>query len=238
MTYLVRQLITEALYESGIVARQFEVPTGDQINDGFQFLNDVIEEKRIDDGALNYYKSYDFDFVQGQELYFIPDLIEMDTLVFYLDEVRYAMSEQGRRQFFGTPRAENIQSLMTNWHIERTLGGCNLYVYFFPNQAYPGKIWGLFALDQVASLDVDMSTLYDQYYINYLEYELAVYLCQKWNMEVPQPLAKRLLKYDKLIRKRSGIMDLQTSVMSTIQSPSSLNYGQINIGRGWCTTIR
>lgn len=235
MAYTSLQLIIESYYDSGIVARDFETVSGSQINDGLIYLNDVIQEKRIDDGALPYYKSYTFDFVEGQELYYIADLIEIDTLVFYLDTVRYAMQAQKRRQFHGSPRAENIESLPTNWNIERILGGSNLYIYFLPNQAYPGTIWGLFALSSV-TLEEDLSTGFDQYYRNFLEYELAKYLCMKYNREVPELLQQRLNKYDKLIRKRSGTLDLQTQIISTLDGHYQQGYAQVNLGRGWTTS--
>ena len=235
MSYTVLQTITEALYESGIVARSFETPTGEQINDGLNFFNDVLDSKRIDEATLPYYVKYDFSAVQGQETYFIPDLIEVETFVFYLDQVRYAVSPMKRLNYFGSPRAENIQSLMTNWHIERTVGGSNLYLYFLPNEDYPCEIWGLFALDSV-TLTTELSTGFDRYYINYLEYDLAIYLCQKFNVEVPQGLRARFIKYDRLIRKRSGVIDLQNRVISTLAGNSTLNYGQANFGKGWTTS--
>lgn len=235
MAYTVLQLLTNAYYDSGIVARDFETITGSQYNDGLSFLNDILEEKRLDDGALPYYKDFDLTFETGVEKYFIENLIEIDTIVFYLNSVRYSMANQKRRQFFGSPRAENIETLPTNWHMERTLGGSDVYIYFLPDQDYPVKVWGLFALDQVA-LNDDLSTMFDRYYITYLRYDLAITLCQEFNFEIPAGIQQKFMKYDKLIRKRSGVLDLQNTVISTLGGQSSLNYAQVNLGKGWAVS--
>ena len=146
MAYPTLKLITSAYYESGIVSRKFETVSGQQANDGLFYLNDLIDDKTVDNGLIPYYLEYDFAAVQGQEKYFIPDLINADTFVFYIDTVRYQTQNRGRREYFGTSRADNIQSLPGSWHLERCFGGANLFIYFLPDQNFPLTIWGQFRL--------------------------------------------------------------------------------------------
>lgn len=156
MAYTTNQLISAAYYASGVVSREFETVSGFQIADGLQWLNDILGEKRVDDGMIPYETTYNFNSIVGQEKYFIPNLIQIDTLVFYLDNVRYSMNYSKRNEYFGTPRVENIQTLPYHWYFERRVGGGNLYIYFQPNQNYPMSIKGIFNLNSVA-LGQDLS---------------------------------------------------------------------------------
>jgi hypothetical protein len=73
----------------------------------------------------------------------------------------------------------------------------------------------------------------DQYYINYLQYRLAERLCTAYNFVPPQGMIKQLLQYTQMISKRSSPMDLTINKISTITNKSSINYGQVNLGKGW-----
>jgi hypothetical protein len=232
MAYTTLQLINNAYYESGIVSRGFETPDGQQANDGLQFLNDLIADKTVENGLIPYYEEYDFTAVTGQERYFIEDLISIDTFVFYIDSVRYQTENRARREYFGTSRADNIQSLPGSWHMERCFGGANLYIYFKPNQAFPLTIWGQFRLEQVV-INQDLSLTLDRFYINYLKYDLAARLCAEYNYSVPPGVAKQLAKYEDDISKRSGPMDLRLTKLSSLQRRGGINYGQVNLGHGW-----
>lgn len=234
MAYTTLQLINNAHYESGIVSRGFETVGGQQVNDGLQFLNDLIADKTVENGLIPYYEEYNFNAVTGQETYFIPDLIEVETFVFYIDTVRYQTENRARREYFGSSRADNIQSLPGSWHMERCFGGANIYIYFKPNQNYPLTIWGQFRLQQVV-INQDLSLTLDRFYINYLKFDLAARLCAEYNYTVPPGVAKALAKYENDISKRSGPMDLRLIKLSSLQRRGSINYGMVNIGKGWTT---
>lgn len=234
MAYTTLQLINNAYYESGIVSRGFETVGGQQANDGLQFLNDLIADKTVENGLIPYYEEYNFNAVTGQETYFIPDLIEVETFVFYIDTVRYQTENRARREYFGSSRADNIQSLPGSWHMERCFGGANIYIYFKPNQNYPLTIWGQFRLQQVV-INQDLSLTLDRFYINYLKFDLAARLCAEYNYTVPPGVAKALAKYENDISKRSGPMDLRLIKLSSLQRRGGINYGQVNIGKGWTT---
>ena len=232
MAYTTLQLITNAYYESGIVARGFETVSGQQANDGLQFLNDLLGDKTIENGLIPYYSQYDFTAVAGQEMYFIPDLIEVDTFVFFIDTVRYQTENRARREYFGSSRADNIQSLPGSWHMERCFGGANIYIYFKPNTTYPLTIWGQFRLAAVV-INQDLSLTLDRFYINYLKFDLAARLCDEFNYSTPPGVAKQLAKYVDNISKKSGPMDMRLIKLSTLQRRGGINYGQVNIGHGW-----
>lgn len=232
MAYFTLQLINNAYYESGIVSRGFETASGQQANDGLQFLNDIIADKTVENGLIPYYEELDFVAIPGVEKYFIPDLIEIDTFVFFIDTVRYQTQNRARREYFGTSRADNIQSLPGSWHMERCFGGANLYIYFKPSQNFPLTIWGQFRLQQVA-INQDLSLTLDRFYINYLKFDLAVRLCAEYNYNVPPGVQKAYMKYENDISKRSGPLDMRIGKLSSLQRRGGINYGIVNLGHGW-----
>ncbi len=231
MAYTVTKLITDAYYASGIVSREFETINGSQLQDGFNFLNDVLADKAIEKDMIPYYTKYEFTAVIGQEQYFVPNLESLDTLVFFINNVRYQMAPIDRIGFFGSSRA-NINSLPFNWHMERTLGGANIYLYFFPDREYPLEAWGLFRLLEV-TLNQDLSLTLDRFYLNYLKFCLAERLCSEFNFVVPAGVDKQLKQYQMWIQAKSAPMDLSMQKVSTLNGQTTLNYGQINLGKGW-----
>lgn len=243
MAYTVSNLISGAYNLSGIVSRDFEQISAPQLDLGLESLNDLLGEATAESGLIPYYKQYDFVSIAGQEVYFIPNLIEIDTFVFFIDQVRYATLGNQRQNYFGSPRAENILSLPFNWHMERTFipgagpgpvgAGVNLYVYFKPNQAYPMTIWGLFGL-AAANFNDDLSLIYDRFYISYLRYALAERICDDYSYIVPNNITDRLAMMKASISKSSAEMDLTQNTISTVgEDNGGMNYGQVNLGHGW-----
>lgn len=232
MPYTVTKLITNAYYTSGIVSRDFQTVSGTQLNDGLDFFNEVLTDKWAEKDMLPYYTEYNFNAISGQESYFIPNLVEVDTLVFFINNVRYAMRENFRDAYFGNARANDILSLPFNWHFERGLGGGTIYLYFFPDKAYPMQLWGQFGLLD-ATLNQDLELTYDQFYISYLKYALANRLCIDYNYDVPPGVSTQLLKYELMISKRIAPLDLHMQKISTMGVVTSLNYAAANLGKGW-----
>lgn len=232
MAYTTLQLINSAYYLSGIVSRDFETVSGSQANDGLDNLNDLLQEKTVENGLIPYYEQHNFPAVIGQQKYFIADLIDVDTFVFFINSVRYATQKVARRNYFGSPRADNIESLPFSWHMEREFGGASIYLYFFPDVAYPLEIWAQFRLTNVV-INQDLSLTLDRFYISFLKYELAIRLCEFFNFNIPPNVQKHYDELYQSISKKSGPLDLTQSKLSTLQKANSLNYGQINIGKGW-----
>jgi hypothetical protein len=73
----------------------------------------------------------------------------------------------------------------------------------------------------------------EQFYISYLKYRLADKLCAEFDYELPTGVQKQLEKYEMMISKRSQQLDLRMEKISTLTGQNSLNYAQINLGRGW-----
>ena len=175
MAYPASLLINRAYNLSGIVARDFEETSGSQGSDGLFLLNELLDFQSTDMKLIPYYKRTVLNLVQGQEMYFIPNLYQIETFTFNIGEVRFPTSYMPRIHYFGDGRVDNITALPFSWHLERTTGGSNFYVYFLPQQNYVANITGKYALTDV-DLFTDLNTLYDNFYISYLRYGLAEYI--------------------------------------------------------------
>lgn len=150
MSYTVTELIREAYCDAGVVSRQFQELQGYQLTDGLKWLNQVLGDKAVDNGDIPYLTvQYPLILVPGQEEYFVPGLIDIEAIVFYIGSVRYQMRYVDRVNYFGAARANNIDSLPLSYTYERQLGGTKVWVYFFPQQAYTVNITGSFFLTNV-----------------------------------------------------------------------------------------
>jgi hypothetical protein len=216
------------------VSREFETVSGSQVGDGLVWLNNIITEKTVNESMIPYETTYNANFVVGQEIYSIPNLIQIDTLVFFLDAVRYAMKYEKRNAYFGTSRVENIQTLPFEWYFERQFGGGNLYIYFQPDRAYPMEIHGIFRIPSV-SLGQDLSLTLDEFYTTYLHYALADRICAEYAYTTPDNVIRQLGKYEAFINKNSRLLDLRIGKTSTLQKRGTFNYGFVNLGHGWVT---
>jgi hypothetical protein len=234
MAYTTNQLISSSYYAAGVVSREFETVSGSQVGDGLVWLNNIITEKTVNESMIPYETTYNANFVVGQEIYSIPNLIQIDTLVFFLDAVRYAMKYEKRNAYFGTSRVENIQTLPFEWYFERQFGGGNLYIYFQPDRAYPMEIHGIFRIPSV-SLGQDLSLTLDEFYTTYLHYALADRICAEYAYTTPDNVIRQLGKYEAFINKNSRLLDLRIGKTSTLQKRGTFNYGFVNLGHGWVT---
>lgn len=232
MAYLTSNLIADSYYLSGIVSRDFETVTGSQTTDGLRLLNEVLADRTVDEGTIPYTDKYTTPAIAGQAEYFIPNIIDIDVFVFYLQSIRYQTRNQQRQEFFGSFRATNIESLPWNWHFERQFGGGKLYLYFIPDIAYPLEIWGSFRLSSV-TLFQDLSLTLDQFYTNFLQYLLAERLCQFFSYNVPSNVTMQLQKYYKWISNNTNIMDLRQQKLSSLSSDAAINYAIVNLSGGW-----
>jgi hypothetical protein len=231
MPYTADELISNAFYLSKVVSRGTQVVCGDQSSEGLMLLNNLLGMKTANSRLIPYFNEYSLNLIYNTEKYFIPNLIEAETITFYLDTVRFSMLKQSRKRYFGTPRAENIQSLPYNWHTERCFGGSNLFIYFKPNVAYPMKIWGKFQLASVTQFQ-DLSLTLDPYYIEYLRYALAELICSEYGITMQPQAYEKLKEYEAMIADISP-MDLSACKLSTLSGDSHINWGQVNIGRGY-----
>jgi hypothetical protein len=230
MAYLVSQLISNAYFLSGVVSRGLEAVGGEQMSDGLTLLNALLAIKTANNRLIPYYSEYETTTVVGQETYFVPNLIDIEAITFNIQTVRFSMLERNRRFYFGAPRVDNINALPFDWHMERTLGGANVYLYFLPNAAMPLKIFGKFSLAEV-ELDDDLSETLDLFYIEYLRYALTEYICGEYQISVQPQVQQKLNEYEKIIRDISPI-DLTIQKASTLTAENGLNWAMVNFP-GW-----
>lgn len=231
MSYTARQLITRSWFLSGIVARRLQSVTGDQATDGLFLLNALLNWKSIQVDLIPYWTYYEFPAVIGQESYFIPNLLAVETLTFNIGDVRYPTDFTNRSSYFGTGRVDNISSLPSNWYFNRSLGGGTIYLYFSPAGTYPIKIMGKFGLQNV-TLDTDLTSIYDSSYLEYLRYALAKYMCSEYGILFNPESEKILMSISRTLMDVSP-PDISIKKSSILTTGSGINFGDVNIGRGW-----
>lgn len=219
MAYTSLTLITRAYYLSGVVARDLQTVTGSQISDGLFLLNALLGFKGTDLRLIPYFQQYDFDAVIGQELYYVPGLDYVDSLTFNIGTVRYSMREMTRKEYFSTPRVDNVNSLPFSYRVERVLNGSNIYLYFLPADTYEMKVYGKFKLSDV-TLNQDLLLTYDTYYIEYLRYALAEYICSDYGVTFPDQSMRKFMEIQK------KLLDVSPPDLS-IQSRTYFNKGPV-----------
>lgn len=142
-------LVSSAFYLANVVSREFETVSGSQLSNGIDWLNEVLAAKDLEWGLIPFETTYTFIAQPGVEKYYIPNLIHIDTVAFYKDNVRFPMYETMRNQYFGSMRVESIKSLPSTYYFEREIGGGSLYLYFKPDTTYQFEIHGVFRLADV-----------------------------------------------------------------------------------------
>ncbi len=237
MAYSVNKLITNAFYLSKVRSKDFQTVGGDDITVGLDLLNEILSETSINTKMIPYYKQYTTAAVIGQELYFIPYLVEPFSLTFNDTTVRYATTQLSRREYHSTTRIDGVIALPFNVSFERTIGGCNMYVQFLPADTYPFKIWGKFALSALTMGDLpdDLLTTYDLFYIRYLRYLLAQEICNYYG--VPFNLELKAVS-DRIAANLNDMnpIDLTTRKLDLYDDKNSINWAQVNLGKGFTTS--
>lgn len=226
------KLISFAWYLSGIVPRDLEEVSGSQGSDGLFWLNQILSEQSATGRYLIYYTHYEFDAVIGQEKYFIPGGVLLETATFNIGPVRYQMNLDNRRHYFGAPRVDNIQALPFNWYWETVVNGIDLYMYFLPQENFPIKLTGRFALTQVTNPLFEFDTVVDKFYQSYLLYLLAKRLCSWYKLTPPTDVEAQLKEFKNTLADRNYI-DLTISKQSIYTTRDAITYAQANLGKGW-----
>lgn len=246
MAYTAETLITRSWYLSGIVSRNLQVVTGDQITDGLMLLNALLDFKQIETDLIPYYTYIELPAAPDQEYYFLPFVADIESVTFNIDNVRYPMDATSRRTYYGSGRVDNIQTLPFNYNYNRSLGGGDLALYFLPEQNYPLKIMcKLFLVD--VKLQTDLTNItetvpytfinsanqgYDTSYIEYLRYALAQYMCSEYGI-LFNPESEKILTSMKRKLMYISPPDLSMIKTSILTEGSGINYGDVNIGKGY-----
>jgi hypothetical protein len=209
------ELITTALYMSGIVAREGEVPSDSQINDSLKQLNSILSQKQTDIALNPYYETYQFVGIIGQEDYFIPNLIKISTITYLFGDVRYPMKECGRDFYYGSTRINNIDTFPSLYFCEPKLGGATVYMYPFPDQAYQFEIHAKFRLQNITQFQ-DLTIVFDEVYRDYLMLTLAKRICIIQGFPVPDNLTILQRESESIIRGRMAPPDYRCKIKSTL----------------------
>src|SRR6185503_20885583 len=191
MIITAKELITKAYYLSQIESRNLQTVEGYQINDGLYLLNALLDVKGSDLRLIPYYTETIFNTVQAQEKYFLPNVLSAEVMTFNIGAVRYQMQGLSRDKYFGPGRIDDVQSLPFQYHVERAFGGSNIYLYYVPQDVYEVKMWGKVGLTEV-NLDTNLSGVYDPFYIEYLRFALAEYICLDYAETFLEQAAKKL----------------------------------------------
>lgn len=246
MAYTAQELVTRAWYLSGIIARNLQQVTGDQLTDGLMMLNALLDFKQIETDLLPYWTYIQMPLVGGQEYYFLPHVADVELATFNIDVVRYPMDYTPRRAYFGSARVDNISTLPFNWNFNRGEGGGTLAIYFLPQDNYPLRMSVKIFLNNV-SLGTDLTNIsnnlpytfletsnsgFDTSYIEYLRYALAEYFCSEYGILFNPQSAAILRKYERKLMYMSP-PDLRLTKSSILAEGTLLNFGDINQGRGF-----
>jgi hypothetical protein len=159
MAYLAQTLITRSWFLSGIVARNLQTVTGDQINEGLMLLNSLLDFKQIETDLIPYWTYIELNLIPNQETYFLPYIAEIESSTFNIGVVRYPMDQISRRNYYGSARVDNLSSLPFSWNFNRGEGGGTFATYFLPESNYPWKMMVKFFLTDVA-LQTDLTNVY------------------------------------------------------------------------------
>lgn len=231
MAYSATLLINRSWNLSGIVARGLETVSGEEGSDGLFLLNELLDFEAADTNLIPYWQRTVLNLVQGQELYYIPNLYQVETFTFNIGPVRYPTQQVSRVKYFGNGRVDNIESLPFSWHPERTLGGTNFRIYFPPMGNYVADITGKYALTNVTA-STDLSTLYDGFYIAYLRYALAQRMALEYDISFG---AEKEAQLNKMIKKLQWISppDMSLQKVGFITRRVGLDWQSINLSKGY-----
>ena len=231
MAYTTLQLINRAFYLSQVVSRSLETVSGEQVSDGLYLLNALIDFKNSDLRLIPYFNRTTFNAIIGQEKYQIPNLLYVDSLTFNIGPVRYSMIDQTRKQYFASPRVDNITALPYSYRCERDLDGMNIYLYFLPQDTYVMTIMGKFGLTEV-DLTTDLSLYYDAYYVEYLRYSLARQICGEYGASFPDASEQQFQEIQKKLLDVSPA-DLSITKQSFFSGNLGYDWQHINISPAW-----
>jgi hypothetical protein len=194
-------------------------------------LNALLDYKSTDLRLIPYFTQTHLTLTANTEKYNVPNLLFIDSMTFNIGVVRYPMMDLSRKEFFSTARVDDIANLPWSYRPERVLGGMDIYIYFLSGQDYESTIWGKYALSDV-TLSTDMSLTYDTFYIEYLRYSLAEYICSEWGATFPDESKAQLARMEKKLLDVSP-PDLTIMKSSYFNTRCAIDWQVVNLSKGW-----
>jgi hypothetical protein len=243
-----QQLIEKAYFLSGIISRNLQVPTGDQIEQGLYILNALLDFKQIETDLIPYWQYIELPCTPNQADYFLPYVAAVESATFNLSVVRYPMKSNSRTSFYGSARVDNVSALPFSYNFNRGVGGGTLSIYFLPLSDYPLKMMVKLFLVNV-TLDTDLTDIsrlvpyrfldnsnqgFDTSYVEYLRYALADKLCEEYGVQLNPQAAQTLLSYErKLMYQSPPDLTMQKSCALNASGTPTLNWAFVNLANGW-----
>lgn len=215
MAATVQELLADALYMSGIVSRGFEVPSAAQIKDALKQLNAILSQKQTDMALNPYYKTYPFTAIINQEAYDIDNLIQIETITYTQNNLRYSMRPCGRDAYFGSERINNISTYPEIYFLEQQLGGAKLYMYPLPFINFQFEIHGKFRLDSVTQFQ-NLQDVFDMDYRDYLTVATARRICIYQGFPIPQNVLDLQKEIESDLRNLMAPTDYSVKISSTL----------------------
>ena len=233
MTSLTAQaLITQAYTLAGIVARELETVSGNQIDDGLTLLNDLLAEHSATGRFIPSYQHQSIVAIPKQQEYEFEGLMHLESMTFQVGAVRFSMKRVSRESFWASPNIKNVVIFPFQYAAERVPGGMRI---FFKQPPAPEidtyTVNGQWALPSEC-LDFDLSNQLDRYYLSYLKYALAERLCDVYHLPFPPPAQATLNQLRDLcidINPR----DMSAKTLSLFPTHTAANWADANLGRGW-----
>lgn len=231
MAYTALTLITRSYYLSQIVSRELQTVTGSQITNGLLLLNSLLAFKSTDLRLIPYFERRTFNTIAGTEEYFRPNLLEVDAITFNIGDVRYSMTEKTRDEYFAVARVDNIQSLPFCYRVERELGGARIYLYYVPQAVYAVKLSGKFGFTPV-TLETDLETVFDGFFIEFLRFALADYICMDYGATLPDAARAKFEEIEKKLLDVSP-PDLSISNENYFDRGCGIDWQTANLSEGY-----
>lgn len=234
----VRELVTEAFYLSGKLGADFETMTGQMASRGLKLLNYVLADRNSDGRFLPYYDILDIPAVVGQEEYFVPNLVQLETFTVTRQDVRDPMQWVSRDVYFGSGRVNHINSLPYEYHSDRIIdpdtnvAGTKIWVYWEPSQTdYTFQVNGRFSLG-IVTLDTVISNSLELFFIDYLVYKTASRICQFYDLVFGSDRTQTLMNLEERVNDVNPI-DTTSRIITAFGGQNPFNWGDVNFGRGW-----
>lgn len=227
------ELINEALRTATLVGRSFNTAPKEYTSVGLKVLQQLITETSANNKMNPFYTPLEFTADIGETAYEIEGLVDIATLTFEWQQVRYPCDYKTRTEFYGGFRANNVLTLPLTYTFERTKDGATIYVYPFPDKEYIFTTWAQFEMDSDFTFTTDLLATLPKYYIDFLEYAMAGRLCVKFGRPVPPDVLRLEKYYRNLIAMQISPPDFSMQKISTLSSIPGIDYGQVNIGKGY-----
>ena len=232
MSTTVADFIRRAYIRSNIISPEYESADSQQLSDGLMLLNECMSEIGINSSANPYETTFSFDTVPGQTSYILDNYIENEVVSFRWGEVRYQLEKVGAAEFLGTTRVMNVTSLPFQYYIRRIYpNSMEIQIYYSPANIYTVEVTGKRPLNTISITDpADLETLFDSFYLLYLNICLAKAICD-WTgiTEPPANEERRLILTDKISRINGPDMTLNSSGSNS----RAINYPLVNFSGRW-----